>query len=188
MVDRGVAYAPVLKRRSLHSDSHEDPGLLDPGCRICLSDGDYGRVDRPLHPLSNGYGHPTGPRRKHDGNHGVRNGSHPVSQRVLADRTKRQHLLLAGAFALDAVGFAAFLLWPTIPQPTCSSSCSAGNRAPTTLILVMQGRYFGRKAFGSIMGTANLLRMPGAILAPVYAGGFFDRTGNYRTAFATFWG
>jgi len=107
----------------------------------------------------------------------------------LADRVKRQYLLLAGAFALDAIGFAAFILWPTIPTAYLFLILfGLGTGAPTTLILVMQGRYFGRKAFGSIMGTANLFRTPGAILAPVYAGWVFDRTGSYRTAFVTFLG
>jgi len=107
----------------------------------------------------------------------------------LADRVKRQPLLLAGAFTLDAIGFAAFILRPTVPTATLFLILyGLGTGAPTTLILVMQGRYFGRKAFGSIMGTANLLRMPAAILAPVYAGWIFDRTGSYRTAFATFLG
>jgi sugar phosphate permease len=107
----------------------------------------------------------------------------------LADRVKRQQLLLAGAFALDAIGFAAFILWPTIPTAYLFLILyGLGTGAPTTLILVMQGRYFGRKAFGSIIGMANLLRMPAAILAPVYAGWIFDRTGSYRTAFTTFLG
>jgi sugar phosphate permease len=107
----------------------------------------------------------------------------------LADRVKRQEFLLAGAFALDAIGFAAFILWPTIPTAYLFLILyGLGTGAPTTLILVMQGRYFGRKAFGSIIGMANLFRMPGAILAPVYAGWVFDRTGSYRTAFATFLG
>ncbi len=107
----------------------------------------------------------------------------------LADRVKRQHLLLAGAFALDAIGFAAFILWPTIPTAYLFLILyGLGTGAPTTLILVMQGRYFGRKAFGSIMGTANLLRMPAAILAPVYSGWVFDRTGSYRRLLRHFWG
>jgi hypothetical protein len=106
----------------------------------------------------------------------------------LADRVKRQEFLLAGAFALDAIGFAAFILWPTIPTAYLFLILyGLGTGAPTTLILVMQGRYFGRKAFGSIMGMANLFRMPGAILAPVYQGGF-DRTEATERLLRHFWG
>jgi sugar phosphate permease len=107
----------------------------------------------------------------------------------LADRTKRQHLLLAGAFALDAIGFAAFLLWPTVSAATLFLILfGLGTGGPNILIIVMQGRFFGRKAYGSIIGMANLLRMPAAILAPVYTGWVFDRTGSYRPAFAAFLG
>ena len=54
---------------------------------------------------------------------------------------------------------------------------SAGSRTP------MRGRFFGRKAFSTIHGTAMLVSMPMSILAPIYIGWVFDVTNSYRSAF-----
>ena len=51
----------------------------------------------------------------------------------------------------------------------------------------MFGRYYGRKAYGSIAGSMNFFRSPLTLLAPVYTGWVFDRTGNYTKAFIVFW-
>jgi nitrate/nitrite transporter NarK len=52
------------------------------------------------------------------------------------------------------------------------------------LTTVIGGRYFGRKAFGSIRGTNAIVMMPVGILSPIYLGWVYDTTGNYTTAFA----
>jgi len=103
----------------------------------------------------------------------------------LADRTTKARLksLLAVSFALEVIGFGAFLLYPTIPMVyMLLITYGLGSGVPTTVIIVMLGRYFGRKAYGSIYGTSNLFRMPPSLLAPVFTGWVFDRTGSYRTA------
>jgi sugar phosphate permease len=47
----------------------------------------------------------------------------------------------------------------------------------------MMGRYFGRKAFGSIRGTSTMFVTPVGVVAPIYAGWVYDTTGNYIGAF-----
>jgi sugar phosphate permease len=43
--------------------------------------------------------------------------------------------------------------------------------------------YFGRAAFGKIMGVSNMVIITGTILGPLIAGVFYDRTGDYRLGF-----
>ncbi len=43
--------------------------------------------------------------------------------------------------------------------------------------------YFGRSAFGKIMGVSNMVIITGTILGPLIAGALYDRTGNYRLGF-----
>jgi sugar phosphate permease len=107
----------------------------------------------------------------------------------LADRTTKGRLqfLLAGSFALEVIGFSAFLFYPTIQTVyILLITYGLGSGAPTTMIIVMLGRYFGRKAYGSIYGTSNLFRMPVSLLAPVFTGWVFDRTGSYKIAIMIF--
>ena len=54
---------------------------------------------------------------------------------------------------------------------------------PTPLLIIINSRYFGRKSFGSILGTAALIRSPFVLLSPVFAGWIYDRTGEYIIAF-----
>ena len=43
--------------------------------------------------------------------------------------------------------------------------------------------YFGRRAFGSIMGVSSMLVMAGTISGPLAAGILADRTGDFRLGF-----
>jgi len=43
--------------------------------------------------------------------------------------------------------------------------------------------YFGRSAFGKIMGASNMVIILGTISGPIIAGFMYDRTGNYRVGF-----
>jgi nitrate/nitrite transporter NarK len=56
------------------------------------------------------------------------------------------------------------------------------------LYSAIRARYFGRKSIGSIQGSAAMIMMPFGVIAPVYAGWIYDRTGNYNSAFALFGG
>jgi sugar phosphate permease len=107
------------------------------------------------------------------------------------DRIKKDYLqfLLVGVFALMTMGLVIFLMNPKpnlvyillIPY-----GLSAG--AVTPLVLLILGRYFGRKSFGSIFGTCMMLNGPAQTVAPAFAGWIYDTTGKYIIAFTVFAG
>jgi len=104
----------------------------------------------------------------------------------ISDRVKKQHLrfLIGGAYLLQAVGFVAILQNQSIPMIyTWLILYGIGYGAAFTLNTAMRGRYFGRKAFGSIAGWSRLLLLPVGIAAPIYIGWVFDTTGSYLSAF-----
>ena len=51
------------------------------------------------------------------------------------------------------------------------------------IIVLMFGRFFGRKAFGAILGTAVALLAPVGLLSPVFYGWVYDTTSSYNSAF-----
>ncbi len=59
--------------------------------------------------------------------------------------------------------------------------------ATLSVNMIMQpliaGRYFGRKAIGSIRGSTMAFTTPLGIAAPIYLGWVYDSTGSYLTAF-----
>lgn len=59
-----------------------------------------------------------------------------------------------------------------------------GGRIP--LLTAIRGEYFGRKAFATIMGVSQLPNNLAMIVAPLFAGFMFDRTGTYLVPFAMF--
>jgi len=108
---------------------------------------------------------------------------------LLADRVRKDRLqfLVAGAFLLQAIGIAVFLLNQSIAMVYIFLILYGfGSGAPVPLRLTMGGRYFGRKAFASIQGTSMVFAAPVALLAPVYAGWVYDTTGSYIPAFTLF--
>jgi len=56
-----------------------------------------------------------------------------------------------------------------------------GARAPVTM--AMRGEYFAGRSFGKIMGISAVPMTFFSMIAPIVAGVFFDRSGNYLTAF-----
>jgi len=50
----------------------------------------------------------------------------------------------------------------------------------------MRAKFFGRKAFGAIMGYLNAFAILGSFAGPYFAGWLFDTTGDYVIAFLTF--
>ncbi|MFC2011261.1 MFS transporter, partial [Chloroflexota bacterium] len=108
---------------------------------------------------------------------------------LLADRIRRDRLqyLLAGTFLLMAAGITVFLLKQTIAMVYVFFVLYGfGNGAATPLRLMIGSRYFGRKAFGTILGSILVIEAPLGFLAPVYAGWIYDTTGSYITAFTVF--
>jgi len=101
--------------------------------------------------------------------------------------TRYLRFLLAGAFLLQAISIAVFLVNQTTSMiyvlfilfwigVGISLPIEAGIRA----------RYFGRKAYGSIEGSSYLITTPIGVLAPIYAGWVYDSTGSYIPAFVLF--
>jgi cyanate permease len=106
-----------------------------------------------------------------------------------ADRVKKEHqkFLLAGSFLLMTAGITAFLLHQTAAMVYVFLALwGLGTGGTTPLSITMRGRYFGRKAYGSIQGTSQLFAAPIALISPVYAGWVYDVSGSYITAFITF--
>ncbi len=60
------------------------------------------------------------------------------------------------------------------------------NGMRVTLEAAMRAKYFGRKAFGSIMGYMNFFAVFGSFAGPYFAGWVFDTTGSYVSAFLIF--
>ncbi len=104
----------------------------------------------------------------------------------LADRIQKQHLrfLLGGVYLLQAAGIALFALNQTMvmvyPFLIILFVAISVNMVVIPLI---GGRYFGRKAIGSIRGSSMIATMPFGLLAPVYFGWVYDTTGSYAIGF-----
>ena len=54
------------------------------------------------------------------------------------------------------------------------------------LMQAIRGEYFGRQAFGTIMGFMSMFIMLGTMAGPLFAGYVWDITGSYRLAFLVF--
>ncbi|MFC2011385.1 MFS transporter [Chloroflexota bacterium] len=108
---------------------------------------------------------------------------------VIADRVNKNYMrfLMGGAYLLQAVGFALFMLNQTIAMAYVFFILYYfGFGVLMPLNPVMRGRYFGRKAFGSIQGFSQAILTPFGVIAPVYAGWVYDTTGSYTAAFSLF--
>ena len=108
---------------------------------------------------------------------------------LIADHISRQHmrLIIAGAYFMQALGFAIFLLNQTTAMIyVWFILYGIGMGGAMTIYATMGARYFGRKAFGSIQGTRMMFMTPFSMFAPIYAGWVYDNTGTYITAFTLF--
>lgn len=107
---------------------------------------------------------------------------------IVADRVPKRHLqlLLVGAFLLQVIGISTFLSSRSILSVYVLLACHGlSSGAVTPLIILVLGRYFGRKAFGSILGTMIAFLAPMGLLSPVFYGWVFDNNLSYDTAFIT---
>jgi sugar phosphate permease len=105
---------------------------------------------------------------------------------VMADRVSKNSLrfLMGGAYFMQAIGFAFFLLNQTEAMIyVWFILYGIGMGAGFGLMAPMRARYFGRKAFGSIAGSSRLFMAPVGIAAPIYLGWMYDTTGSYINAF-----
>jgi len=104
----------------------------------------------------------------------------------LSDRIRRNHLrfLMGGAYLLQALGFAVFLMNQTTAMIyVWFIRYGIGQGTGMGIMAPMRARYFGRKSFGSIAGVSRLFMTPVGIAAPIYLGWVYDTTGSYISAF-----
>jgi MFS family permease len=107
---------------------------------------------------------------------------------IIADRLpkSRLHLILLVAFLLQVIGLSTFLGFQSLPAIYVLLACHGlSSGVVTPVIVLILGRYYGRKSFGSILGTMVAFLSPMGLLAPVYYGRVFDATQSYNLAFIT---
>jgi cyanate permease len=107
---------------------------------------------------------------------------------LVADRVPKNRIqfLLTAAFLFQVIGMGTYLLFQNIPAAYVLLACHGiSSGAVTPLVIIILGRYFGRKAFGSILGTTVAVLSPLAMLSPVFYGWVFDTTQSYNNAFIT---
>ncbi len=107
----------------------------------------------------------------------------------ICDRLSRNTMrfVVAGGYFLQALGYAIFLLSPMSMFIIYGWLILYGIGTGTGFIFnVMVGRYYGRKAYGSIQGSKMAFMAGPGMAAPIYAGWVYDTTGSYITSFITF--
>ncbi len=107
----------------------------------------------------------------------------------LADRFSKDRLKYIAALSvfLQTLGLGVFLFHQSVfTAYVLLILVGFGNGAVTPLRLSMGGRFFGRKAFASILGVGMFINAPLGLLAPIFAGWVYDTTGDYSAAFLTF--
>ncbi|MCJ7605631.1 MAG: MFS transporter, partial [Dehalococcoidales bacterium] len=107
---------------------------------------------------------------------------------LVADKVRkdRMQLLLVGSFLFQVIGISTYLISGSLASVYVLLVCyGLSTGAITPLIILMLGRYFGRKAFGSLLGTMVAFLAPMGMLAPVFYGWIYDTTLSYDNAFIT---
>ena len=101
----------------------------------------------------------------------------------LGDRMPMRYILAAAM-----LGHMASLLVLTMANSlagviafTVVHGLAFGSRGPITQAI--RAEYFGRAAFGTVMGFSSLIILIGMVLGPIVAGLSYDLTGSYRTGF-----
>lgn len=100
----------------------------------------------------------------------------------LGDRIDRRYLLTS-ALLLQVLGLIIFAYTGSLPYAIGFLVLfGPGYGGVIILRLTIQADYFGRKAFGSILGVLQAILMVGTVLSPVFAGWVYDIQGNYQWA------
>jgi MFS family permease len=100
----------------------------------------------------------------------------------LLDRVKTGNLrfMIAAGFLLQASGTAIFLLaGNNVSIYIWFLLFGIGNGIYQGVLIPLWARYFGRKAYGAILGSTMTVHMPIALVAPIYVGWIYDRFGSY---------
>ncbi len=100
----------------------------------------------------------------------------------LGDRMDRRYLL-ASTLLLQALGLVIFAYTRNLAYAVAFVVLfGPGFGGAITMILIIQADYFGRKAFGTIVGVMQGIGAVGGILSPVLAGWVYDVRGSYQLA------
>jgi len=106
-----------------------------------------------------------------------------ISGGFLGDRVNKRMLLVA-CMGMHCGGLLilshAVNVWMVVAF-TVIHGLAWGWRGPQ--MAAIRADYFGRTAFGKIMGVSNMIIIIGTISGPLIAGYMYDRTGNYRLGF-----
>ena len=106
-----------------------------------------------------------------------------ISGGLLGDRVNKR-LLVVTCMAMHCIGLLllshAVNFWMVLAF-TVIHGLAWGWRGPQ--MTAIRADYFGRSAFGRIMGASNVVIILGTISGPLIAGLLYDRTGNYRIGF-----
>jgi sugar phosphate permease len=102
---------------------------------------------------------------------------------VVGDQWDKRHIAVGCmAFHTLALLLVAYAFHPVLVFAFAIMHGTAwGLRGP--MMQAIRADYFGRTAFGSILGVSSLLVMAGTISGPLVAGILADRTGSYRLGF-----
>ena len=101
----------------------------------------------------------------------------------LGDRIPMRHIL-AVAMIGHMISLFVLTLWPTLAGALTFSvihGLSFGARGPLTMAI--RAEYFGRAAFGTVMGFSSLIILIGMVFGPIIAGQSYDITGSYEIGF-----
>jgi len=107
----------------------------------------------------------------------------------LADRVRTDHLrfLLAGTFLFQVIGITVIVLNQTTAMIYVFLVLFGfGSGANIIVRILIESRFFGRKAFATIHGVTNMIQAPIGLVTPVFAGWVYDTTGSYTIAFISF--
>ncbi len=106
-----------------------------------------------------------------------------ISGGLMGDRVNKQMLVVA-CMVMHCVGLLilshAVNFWMVLAF-TIIHGLAWGWRGPQ--MTAIRADYFGRSAFGRIMGASNMVIIFGTISGPLIAGIIYDQTGNYRIGF-----
>jgi MFS family permease len=100
------------------------------------------------------------------------------------DRIKTDYLrfMMAAGIFIQAIGIIIFLVNQSTPTIyVWLLSYSIGSGISQAVSLPLQALYFGRKAFGSIIGLSSAIQMPIGLAAPMYVGWVYDTSGSYMS-------
>lgn len=97
-------------------------------------------------------------------------------------RTSRLRYMTATGYLMQAVGVTVFLLTRnTVGIYVWFFLFGIGNGISQGVQIPLWARYFGRKAYGAILGSTMAVNVPIAVAAPVIIGMIYDHSGSYMS-------